>query len=86
VAQVFTADELTVSDKPLTEEDRERILSQNVHGIKRSQICVRHNTMLVDGVCRRCYWEKNPKRRAKEPYRPERPEQVKVTPAGAVEV
>ena len=33
--------------------------------IKRSQHCLKHDTMMIGGKCRRCAWEKNPKRKAK---------------------
>lgn len=33
--------------------------------IKRSQHCLKHDTMKIGGKCRKCAWEKNPKRKAK---------------------
>ena len=32
-------------------------------GVRRTQVCGKHNTMKINGVCRRCLWESKPKRK-----------------------
>jgi hypothetical protein len=75
-----------IEDKPI---DREKYLSvsiKNAAGIPRSKICGRHETQLINGKCKRCDWEKHPKRKAVPAAAPARAEQVSTTPAGTIEV
>lgn len=49
-------------DKPAPKADE---LPAIALPIKRTQHCLKHDTMKINGKCRRCEWEKNPKRKAK---------------------